>query len=86
MYYVVLVLACSLNAAFLATPEHGALCVKFVDSPVQHYVTLEQCRRRAQVIFASMAMDLSQLEAVLPGPYQWSYQCDVPPDTVTGIG
>ena len=86
MWYYVIVLACSLNANFLATPEHGALCVKFIDSPRQHYVTLEQCQRRAQIIFRQVVLDLSDLEAVLPGPYTWSYTCAVGDDPVTKVG
>ena len=86
MYYIVIVLACSLNAAFLATPEHGLLCVKFIDSPEQHYVTLEQCERRARKIYADVNLRIHELETRLPGPYQWSYKCLVPKDTEIGVG
>jgi hypothetical protein len=80
MGFVVLVIICSLQ------PELPDGCLKFVDRPVQHYATLENCKGRAREMVDSIKGDLPRLQQRVPGPWEWRVYCQMEVINEVGYG
>jgi len=78
MFYVVLVIVCSLEPGFVGDKDSGATCLKFFDRPEVHYYTLEDCSTRAREIVDAVRADTARLEIKLPGPWSYRAKCYVP--------
>jgi len=80
MGFVVLVIICSLQ------PELPDGCLRFIDEPVQHYSTLENCKGRVREMVDSIKDDLPQLQSRIPGPWEWKGHCQMEVINEVGYG
>jgi len=78
MFYVALVIVCSINAGFVGDHDTGPTCLKFFDRPVVHYYTLDDCATRAREIVDSIRNDTQSLSGIIPGPWSFKGKCFVP--------
>jgi hypothetical protein len=78
MFYLVLVIVCSIDPGFVGDHDSGSTCVKFYDRPEIHYYTLEKCATRAREIVDAIRADTARLEVTLPGPWSYRGKCYVP--------
>ncbi|MDR4483840.1 MAG: hypothetical protein R3B95_11610 [Nitrospirales bacterium] len=76
MYYIPLLIICSLNPGFVGDPDTGATCRKFHDLNDQvGYRTLSGCERRVKDMQDEILLDRDKLSRILPGPYRLKGYC-----------
>jgi len=78
MYFIPILIVCSLNAGFLGDVDSGATCLKFFDRPEVHYLKLDDCAARLREMLDSVRGAADRLTIQLPGPWRYIGKCTVP--------
>ena len=75
MYFLPILLVCSLAPGFMGDADTGATCVKFHDQQRQPY-TEAQCSTRLRTMFDEITSHEEALSLLLPGPWRYKGSCE----------
>lgn len=78
MYFIPILLVCSLNIPFLGDQDSGPTCRTFKDRPEIHYLTLAECKTRLRAIVDEIQGDVDKLHRIIPGPWSYKGNCVIP--------
>lgn len=78
MFYLPLLIVCSLAPGFVGDTDTGATCIKFSDAVETKYYTLADCERRIREIQESVLADVEKLNGLIPGPWHFKGNCVAP--------
>ena len=74
MYFLPILLVCSLAPGFTGDADTGATCVKFRDQGRATY-TEAQCSTRLRAMFDEITGNEEALSLLLPGPWRYRGSC-----------
>ncbi len=77
MYYLPLLIVCSLSPGFTGDEATGPTCIKIFDAYETHYLTLTDCAARVRQLVEGTKNRTGQLAMTIPGPWRYSGKCIV---------
>lgn len=78
MYYIPLLIVCSLSPGYVGDKDAGATCLKFSDALEVHYYRLSDCETRVREIQQEVFTHKDRLAEKLPGPWHFRGRCIAP--------
>jgi len=78
MYYLPLLIVCSLAPGYVGDKDSGSTCLQFWERPEVHYTTLEQCANRVRELQQEIMRRPERLAIEIPGPYHFRGKCLAP--------
>lgn len=78
MYYLPILLVCSLHTLFVGDADSGPTCIKLSNAAEIHYGSYTECTARVRELVESAKANTARLELILPGPWHYRGHCYIP--------